>query len=330
VECVAGTYVCRFRAILEVDMSAKKISHLAIALGVALFTDVSGSPAAEYGFTTYPLGSLSFGAGFTPPPGAYVSEAVGSYSGKIGGNFDFGGRTFNAGIKADIFSDSFNVLYVPNTKVLDGYMGFSLTAPAAYVNYDAHASGPLASIAAQTEGTGLGDMTFQAQLGWNSGDFSHTAHLLVVAPTGRYDTGFYPIAGLNRPSLDVGWAFTWLDKTTQLEFNGAVGFMAGIENHATQYQTGDEFHFEWAIGKKFESGLQIGIVGYDYRQLTGDSGQGAPFPFVGQVDAIGPGLTYSTKIGDTPLTFGARNYEEYNTVHRFKGNLSIATVTAAF
>jgi hypothetical protein len=31
--------------------------------------------AAGYAFTTYPLGSLAFGVGITPPPGAYVTDA---------------------------------------------------------------------------------------------------------------------------------------------------------------------------------------------------------------------------------------------------------------
>jgi len=42
----------------------------------------------------------------------------------------------------------------------------------------------------------------------------------------------------------------------------------------TDYNTGNEFHFEWAIGREFATGLVTGIVGYDDRQLTGDLGAG--------------------------------------------------------
>lgn len=194
-------------------MLPNKIASLAIATAAGFLSTASGSSAAEYAFTAYPLGFLSFGAGITPPPGTYITDAVAFYDGTIGGSFDFGGRTFNAGVKADIFTDVLNILLVPNGKLLDGYFGASVTVPAAYVDYQAHASGPLNSISAQTQGTGVGDTILQAQLGWNNGDFSHTFHLSGVIPTGRYDTGFYPITGLNRPSLDVGWAFTWFDST---------------------------------------------------------------------------------------------------------------------
>ena len=86
---------------------------------------------------------LAFGAGITPPPGTYVTNAISFYSGNIGGTFDFGGRTFNAGVKADIFLDSTNILLVPQGKFLDGNFGASVTVPAGYVKYDASASGAL-------------------------------------------------------------------------------------------------------------------------------------------------------------------------------------------
>ena len=68
------------------------------------------------------------------------------------------------------------------------------------------------------------------------------------SPTGRCETGFFPIIGLHRPGIDTSWAFTWVDKATKLQFNGAAGFTFNFENTATDYQSGDEFHFEWAIG----------------------------------------------------------------------------------
>jgi hypothetical protein len=207
-------------------------------------------------------------------------------------------------------------------------LGFTLAAPAGYISINARPLDPTVAPPAHTEGGGLGDLVNQVQLGWDIGDFSHSVHLAILAPTGRFETGFKPILGLNRPAFDLGWAFTWLDKATQIQFNGAISYTTCIENYANQYQTGDEFRFEWAVGKKLESGLQIGIAGYDYRQLTGDSGPGALSPFVGQVDGIGPSVAYSTKIDDVALTFEARNYVEYHSVHHFRGDLSLARVSA--
>ena len=302
----------------------------ALALTCGLLASAPASRAAEYAFTTYPLGVLAFGAGITPPPGVYVTDAISVYSGVIGGNFDFGGRNFNAGVKADIFLDSTNILLVPQGKLFDGYFGASVTVPAGYVKYDASASGPRGTISSETSGGGWGDMNMQFQLGWDGESFSHTIYLLGVIPTGRYETGFSPIIGLNRPSLDLAWAFTYFDKNSKLQINGSVGFMASIENFATQYQTGNEFHAEWAIGYKFDNGLLLGVVGYDYRQVTGDSGPGALTPFESLGDAIGPGLSYSTLIGELPVVINVRDYEQYNWKNFFHGNAAIASFTAVF
>jgi hypothetical protein len=188
--------------------------------------------------------------------------------------------------------------------------------------------GPLA---AQTDGWGLGDVTAKVQLGWQHGAFGHTVYLQAVAPTGRYETGFFPIIGLHRPGLDVGWAFTWTDKASKLQFNGTAGATFNFENTATDYQTGNEFHFEWAVGREVAPGLLIGLVGYDYRQLTGDSGSGALLgPMRGRVDAIGPGMSYTTMAGTMPLVLSLRHYREFDAEKRWEGATTIGSATLRF
>lgn len=94
---------------------------------------------------------------------------------------------------------------------------------------------------------------------------------------------------MHRPGIDTGWAFTWEHKPSKLQFNGTAGVTFNFENTATDYKTGDEFHFEWAIGREIATGLVLGIVGYDYQQITGDTGSGATLgPFKGRVDALAP------------------------------------------
>jgi hypothetical protein len=78
-------------------------------------------------------------------------------------------------------------------------------------------------------------------------------------------------------------------------------------------------------------GLVIGVVGYDYRQLNGDSGSGDPLgPFKGRVDAVGPGLSYTTLVGTTPVVLNARHYQEFNADNRFHGNSTIFSTTIRY
>jgi hypothetical protein len=75
----------------------------------------------------------------------------------------------------------------------------------------------------------------------------------------------------------------------------------------------------------------VGVVGYDYRQLTGDAGPGAVLgSFKGRVDAVGPGLSYSAMLGTMPLVFNVSHYREFNAEHHFEGNETLASVTLRF
>lgn len=177
----------------------------------------------------------------------------------------------------------------------------------------------------------MGDIVPRVQLGWQGGDFAHTVYLQVVTPTGRWEPGFQPIVGFHRPGIDTGWAFTWTDKPTKLQVNGTAGFTFNFENTATNYQSGNEFHWEWAVGIECAQGLVLGVVGYDYRQLTPDSGSGDKIgPFKGSVDAVGAGLSYTTVIDKRPVVFNLRYYHEYDFENRFHGDSTIASATVRF
>jgi hypothetical protein len=92
-------------------------------------------------------------------------------------------------------------------------------------------------------------------------------------------------------------------------------------NGATDYKTGNELHWEWAITKKFESGISIGPVGYIYSQRSGDSGPGAKLgPFQGYVAAIGGTVGYDFKLGVLPVSARVRYYHELETRNRLKGD----------
>ena len=303
----------------------------ALVAACLLLTASARASATEYAFSTYALGESAFGAGVTPPPGTYVTAVTGFYSGKIGTTVEFGNVVINAGAKVEFFTSGLNVLYVPDRKLLGGNLGLSVIVPVGHNDIEATLGvGPFAA-SREVDGWGLGDVVSRAQLGWQQGALSYTLYVQAVAPTGKYETGFFPIIGLNRPGIDTGGAFTWTDKPTKLQFNGTAGFTFNFENTATDYASGNEFHFEWAIGRELCPGLVVEIVGYDYRQLTADSGAGDVLgAFEGRVDAIGPGLSYTTVIHTTPLVFNLRYYHEFNAENRWEGDSTIASGTVRF
>jgi hypothetical protein len=226
------------------------------AISAAWLGAIEQASSAESGFSIYPLGSMSFGAGATPPPGFYATSVLGYYRAHFGRDNLFGGVA-TLGLDLKFVQSALNLLYVPKQEFLGGHLGVSVTAPVGCIELQANLV-VLQSRSAGTSGCGLGDMSGRVQLGWTHGDFSHTFYLTGFAPTGRYDKGFNPNIGLNRPAIDVTWAASWLERQSGIEFSGAAGFTFNFENTATQYLSGDEFHLEWAVGKKFGT-LQLGF-----------------------------------------------------------------------
>ena len=89
--------------------------------------------------------------------------------------------------------------------------------------------------------------------------------------------------------------------SAKLQINGAVGVTFNFENTATDYQSGIDFHAEWAIGYEILQGCSSGP---EYI-ATGncDLGSGALLgAFQGEVDAIGAAVSYTTVVGTTPVT----------------------------
>jgi hypothetical protein len=61
-----------------------------------------------------------------------------------------------------------------------------------------------------------------------------------------------------RWGIDTGWA-SLTDKPTKLQVSGTAGLTFNFENTATNYQSGNEFHWEWAVGIECMQGLVLGV-----------------------------------------------------------------------
>src|SRR6185295_12174332 len=104
----------------EHDMHPARCLLMATVAGCLWLAAATSANATEYGFSTYGLGGNAFGAGVTPPPGTYVTEATAFYNASIGATVNFGGVILNPGAKVEAFSAATNILYVPERKVFGG------------------------------------------------------------------------------------------------------------------------------------------------------------------------------------------------------------------
>ncbi len=121
---------------------------------------------------------------------------------------------------------------------------------------------------------------------------------------------------------------TWLDAARGHEVSVAAGFTFNWENPATDYTTGTEFHVEWALMQHFTKTFSLGIGGYHYQQITGDSGAGATLgDFEGRVTALGPVMTYTFICGKTPISTQLEWMHEFDVENRAEGDCGFLNVT---
>lgn len=330
------------------------------ALGLFLLgslVDSGAVLAAETGKSVYLLGASASMAGMTPPPGTYVSSttyfytADGSGSGALSRTLPHNGRELpspatlrlsaDVDVKAQVVLDAFAMLWVAPGSVLGGRFGVGALLPVGRqeVDIDLTARAALTFPNGRTLQRGgtfgvsdntvaVGDPMATAFIGWDAGNWHYKLAGLVNVPVGAYDRYSLVNMGFNRWAGDLTGSVTWLDPKIGLEVSLASGFTFNGENPDTNYKTGTEFHLEGAVMQHLSKAFAIGVAGYHYKQVTGDSGSGALLgDFKGEVSAIGPNVTYNFQVGSVPVLTSVRWLHEFNAKNRLEGDAGFLSVT---
>ncbi len=174
----------------------------------------------------------------------------------------------------------------------------------------------------------VGDPQLTAMLGWNRGNLHWNVAGLLNVPIGAYDKNDIVNMGFNRWAFDATAAATWFNPQNGHEASVAAGFTFNGENDDTNYETGTEFHVEAALMQHFSKAFAIGVTGYYYQQVTGDSGAGAVLgAFKGEVTALGPSMTYNFALGKLPVATTFRWFHEFDVENRLEGDGVYFTAT---
>ncbi|GJE61430.1 SphA family protein [Methylobacterium trifolii] len=292
--------------------------------------------AAEGAQGVYLLGNRGPLAGVTPPPGFYFENETYFYQGNLGGNRSFqSGGVVAANVKLDVSANFATPVWVTPAEIFGGNLGFSVTIPFGTPNVSAGAvlSSPridrLVSGRERDAIFNVGDIYLASFVGWHSGNVHWSTTVLGVVPSGSYENGQLSNISLNRPALDLSAALTYLDPVLGYELSVVPGITFNWINPATQYRTGTEFHLEWSASKYLSQQLSVGIVGYFYDQVTGDSGRGDRIgPFKGRVTALGGQIGYTFKVGEIPVSTNVRVLREFDVTNRFEGTATYLAISA--
>ena len=93
-------------------------------------------------------------------------------------------------------------------------------------------------------------------------------------PVGAYNSSRLANLGIGHGAFDAGAGYTYFNPQTGHELSGVLGFTANFINPSTQYQNGVDMHFDWGASQFLTKQVQVGLVGYAYKDIGCDSGSG--------------------------------------------------------
>ncbi len=282
--------------------------------------------------------SVNPNAGIVPPePILAVSLSEIYLDGKISGSrpAPIAGQTA-LGVEGKVAFTLATVTKVWDTGPSAWNFASSFTLPYVWTKVNATlTTGPLQGKTSDTA-SNLFDMLFTPIIaGYH---FSKTDHIAlsfnVWAPTGQYDPKSLANPSLNNWTFIPQVAYTKLMPQYGLELNAVAGLQFYTRNTATDYQNAPLFTLDVMALKRFSHGFGAGLIVGTVQQLGNDSGPTADQlnGFVGRDWAIGPILTYDTKIsGKLPLSMNLRWVPTVSSQNRLKSTATVmGTVTLVF
>jgi hypothetical protein len=264
--------------------------------------------ATEGGGGAYPNGAEDFMVGALPPPGTYFKNYMTYYTASsFKGN---SGNDLIPDFKLNVFADTMRLIHVTKTEILGASWAMHAFLPIVYQDVTAAGS--------SDNRWGLGDIIIDPFiLGWHFPNFHVTTGLDIYLPTGTYDKNRQANAGRNYWTFQPIVAMTYLSDGG-FELSAKFMYDFNTENSSTNYQSGQEFHFDYTVGYHIDKQWAVGLGGYCYFQTTDDKVNGVTPPdgFKGQVYAIGPQAQYGYK----NMNFTLKWQYEFDAKYKPEGN----------
>jgi hypothetical protein len=290
---------------------------VALALGaVALPVILQAQPSAHY-----VPGTEGFEAASLPPPGFYLRDYDVVYSANQLN--DASGHEINGiGAKAFIFANVPRLIWITDTKVLGGNIGFDLVMPVKYTRVRVDAAGFDSST------WGVGDPLAEMTLSWHTAHFDSAVGYGVWMPSGTSATGLNTKAGsgfwTNMFTAGATWYIdanrTWtLSLLDRYEISG--------KQRDCDVTPGDTDTLEWGLGYAPSKTLNVGVSGYYQGQFTRSTGVGASHD---RSNVVGVGPEVGGMIPAAKLGWSLRWIDEVEAKSRFKGETTVLAFTKIF
>lgn len=306
---------------------ASRLSAVRVLAAIAVLSVVAQGALADEGGASFWMPGLYGSLAATPGDPGWSLGAIyyhASADASASREFQIGGR-FVAGLSAKMDLLFLMPTYVFSDPVLGGQAALSLAGAFGQsdVSVNATLTGPRGGVVSRSASdslTSTSDVYSLGSLRWNKGNNNYLAYAMLGIPVGDYEVGRLANLSTNHWSVDAGGGYTYLNKANGREFSAVAGLTYNFENPDTDYRNGVDAHLDWGASQFLSAQWHVGLVGYFYRQLTGDSGAGARLgDFKSRVYAIGPQAGYMFPLQGRQAYLNLKGYYEFDARHRPEG-----------
>ena len=275
------------------------------------------STTAFAGHAHYVNGIEGVKGASVPPPGQYWRSYNVFYNANTIKNNNGNKAAFNV----DVFATVQRYIHTTNTKILGGDLVIGAIVPLTYTHVKAGGNG-------DTD-FNLGDIFIEPfVLAWHGERSDSVLGIGAYLPTGKFNSNAMANAGKGY------WTYMLTAGTTQYlsrDKSWSFAVLARYETHSSQrntdYRAGDDFHFEWGLGKKLNDRVELGLAGYCQWQVRKDKNNrtyGNPNDKE-RVYAIGPEINLS--IPKWKAAINLRSLWEFGGKNTTEGNITTLTFT---
>lgn len=256
-----------------------------------------------------------------PPPGLYTRNYLVFYNADTLAGAD--GSDVPVGFNADVYAAVSRLIFITPHTFLGADYGFDITLPLVQTSLEINA------MALNETRTGFANVLIEPViLSWHFKRLDVSAAAGVFLKTGNFAAG-HPAS----PGKDYTTTMFTLGGTVYLDEakKTTLSILSRYEMHGTSgtsgVSPGNDFHFEFGVGRTVGRFTDLGIAGYASWQVSADSGV-PPTDIRDRVLALGSEI--STVLPRVGLLLSVRILKEFKAVDRPEGWIAVTTLTHRF
>lgn len=280
---------------------------------------------AEAGETGhYVNGVEGIKAASVPGPGFYYKMYNALYSADT--LTDDGGDELDVDFDVTVFASAHRFIWVTPVKILGGDFLMDTTIPLIYTDIDIDAAG------ISDNAFGLGDVCVEPfALSWHGSRYDAAFGVAGYLPVGQYDEDDPASPGKDfwTAMLTLGGTYYFDEhKTWSASILGRYEIHS--EKGSADVTPGNDFHFEWGLGKTLAKLWEVGAAGYCQWQVTDDTGSDVTWDKSDHDRVYAAGPEISRFFPSLMFGLSLRHLWEFDAVDRSEGHVTVLTITKVF